>query len=268
MQRLAPDWGLGQYETIAAQLLPAAKAVVETVGLRSGERVVDVGCGTGNAALLAAEYETDVIGVDPAARLIQVAAGRAALLGASATFHLGRAEALPLDDGSADVILSVFGVIFASDAHAVATEIDRVLKPDGRIAISAWLPSGAIFAMNSTAAESVRRALGAPSQPRPFAWHGADALARLLQPHGFMLSLEERELAFTAASAREFLDQQLKDHPLAVAGMAILDKVGQARRVRENLLAILDGSNEVSSGFRVTSRYVIATASRSNSSNC
>jgi len=122
--------------------------------------------------------------------------------------------------------------------------------------------------MNSTAAESVRRALGAPSQPRPFAWHDADALARLLQPHGFMLSLEERELAFTAASAREFLDQQLKDHPLAVAGMAILDKVGLVRRVRENLLAILDGSNEVSSGFRVTSRYVIATASRSNSSNC
>ena len=50
--------------------------------------------------------------------------------------------------------------------------------------------------------------------------------------------------------------------------MAILDKVGLVRRVRENLLAILDGSNEVSSGFRVTSRYVIATASRSNSSNC
>jgi SAM-dependent methyltransferase len=262
MQPSAPDWGLGRYETIAAQLLPAAGAVVEAAGLRSGERVVDVGCGTGNAALLAAEHGTEVIGVDPAARLIEVAVGRAALQGAPATFHLGKAEALPLDDASADVILSVFGVIFASDAEAVAAEIGRVLKPDGRIAISAWLPTGAIFAMNATAAESVRRALGAPPQPRPFAWHDADALARLLQPRGFMLSLEEHELAFTAASAQEFLDQQMKDHPLAVAGIAVLDRLGQAQRVHDELQAILESGNEDPRGFRVTSRYVVATASR------
>ncbi|TIW59716.1 MAG: methyltransferase domain-containing protein [Mesorhizobium sp.] len=262
MQPSTPDWGLGRYESIAAQLLPAARIVIEAARLRSGERVVDVGCGTGNAALLAAEHGTDVIGVDPAARLIQVAAGRAALQRVQATFRLGKAEALPLDDASADVILSVFGVIFASDAEAVAAEIGRVLKPDGRIAISAWVPTGTMFAMNATAAERVRQALEAPRQPQPFTWHDPVALARLLQPSGFALSFEEHELAFTAASARDFLDQQMKDHPLAVAGIAVLDKLGQAQRVHDDLLAILESGNEDPKGFRVTSRYVVATASR------
>ncbi len=262
MQPSAPDWSLGRYETIAAQLLPSAKIVVEAAGLRPGERVLDVGCGTGNAALLAAEYGTEVIGVDPAPRLIQVAADRAALQGKQVTFHLGEAASLPLADASVDVILSVFGIIFASDAEAVAAEIDRVLAPTGRIALSAWVPSGTLFKMNSAAADAVRLAFGAPPQPKPFEWHDPGELTRLLQPSGFTLSLEEHELAFTAASAQEFLDQQATDHPLAVAGLAILAKLGRAERVRNELLAILESGNEDPRGFRATSQYVVAIAHR------
>jgi len=73
----AIDWGAGHYETTAAQLAPAA-AAVQRASLRPGERVLDLGCGTGNAALLAARAGTTVTGVDPAARLLKVAQDRAA----------------------------------------------------------------------------------------------------------------------------------------------------------------------------------------------
>ena len=72
------DWGLGRYEDTAARLQPAARVVVERAAPAAGEHVVDVRCGTGNAALLAVERGTGVIGVDPAPRLLEVARREAA----------------------------------------------------------------------------------------------------------------------------------------------------------------------------------------------
>src|ERR671930_795218 len=138
------DWGLGRYEDTAARLEPAARVVVERAAPAPGEHVVDVGCGTGNAALLAAERGARVTGVDPAARLLEVARQEAAARRLDATFATGTAAELPLADGVADVALSVFGVIFAPDPRAAATELARVTAPGGRIVVSAWIPSGPI----------------------------------------------------------------------------------------------------------------------------
>src|SRR4051794_29093284 len=138
------DWGVGRYEDTALQLLPAARVVVDRAEPQPGERVVDVGCGTGNAALLAAERGARVTGVDPAARLLGVAREQAAARGLDAAFTAGEAAALPLEDGEADVVLSVFAVIFASDARAAAAELARVTAPRGRIVLSAWIPRGAV----------------------------------------------------------------------------------------------------------------------------
>ena len=107
---------MGRYEKTAEQLLPAARLVVDRAAPAAGERVVDVGCGTGNAALLAAARGASVIGVDPAPRLLDVARAQALAQGVDATFVEGDAAAIPLSDGEADVVLSVFGVIFAPDA--------------------------------------------------------------------------------------------------------------------------------------------------------
>jgi SAM-dependent methyltransferase len=256
------DWGLGRYESTAERLLPAAHVVVDSAALQGSERVLDLGCGTGNAALLAAACGARVTGVDPASRLLDVARAQAASEDADITFLSGEAASLPVGDASADVILSVFGVIFASDPVAAAAEMSRVLAPGGRIILSAWLPHGTLFEFTSAAATTVRQALGAPPSPKPFAWHDRDALAALLTPHGFAVDAEERSVSFTDTSPAAYLDGESREHPMAVAGLAVLESSGQADALRDRLLQILEVGNEDPAGFQVTSRYVVATARR------
>jgi len=256
------DWSVGRYEHTAAQLLPAARAVVERAAPSAGQRVVDVGCGTGNAALLAAARGAHVTGVDPAPRLLEVARQRAAAQALDATFALGEAAALPLPDDAADVMLSVFGVIFADAPSDAAAEMARVTAADGRIVLSAWIPEGAISEAARAAQTAVREALGAPAGPPPFAWHDHAALAGLFEPHGRQIDVQEHRLAFTATSPAEFLDRESDNHPLAIAGRAVLEPTGRGDALRDRMLSIYAAANEDADGFRVTSRYIVATAQR------
>lgn len=256
------DWGLGHYEHTAAQLLPAARVVVDRAAPAAGERVVDVGCGTGNAALLAAARGALVTGVDPSRRLLEIAREQAAVEGLEATFVLGDAAALPIEDASVDLVLSVFGVIFAPNAPAAAAEMARVSAPAGRIVLSAWIPEGAIHEAVRVAQDAVRQAVGAPPGPPPFAWHDRALLAELFAPYGFEITVKEERHPFTADSPREYLDAESANHPLAVAGRAVLEQRGDSQALRDKMLSIYEAANEDPNGFRVTSRYIVATARR------
>jgi SAM-dependent methyltransferase len=256
------DWGVGRYETTAEQLQPAAQVAVDRASVQAGERVVDVGCGTGNAALLMAAPGVEVTGIDPAPRLLDVARSRAAEAGLDISFRSGDAAAMPLGDGEADVIVSVFAVIFAPDAQAAAAEISRVLASPGRVVLTAWKPEGAIYEMNSAAQTAVMQGLGVPPAPPGFPWHERDALQALLGPHGFDVELEEHSLAFTAPSVAAYLDSESRSHPMAVSGLAVLEQRGGADALRVRLHEILEAGNEDPGGFRATSRFVVATARR------
>jgi SAM-dependent methyltransferase len=257
-----PDWGAGHYERTAAQLMPAAHVVVDQARPAQGERVVDVGCGTGNAALLAAERGATVTGVDPAPRLLEVARERAAAKGLDAAFEPGDAAGLPVPDGGADLVLSVFGVIFAPDPSAAAAELARVTAPGGRIVFSAWIPEGAMSEAVRASREMVTRALGASPTGPPFAWHEPAALRDLLGPHGFDVDTEEHRIAFTGKSPREFVESEAANHPLAIAGRAVLEPRGELNVLEERMLAIYEAANEDPDGFRITSRYIVASARR------
>jgi SAM-dependent methyltransferase len=256
------DWSIGEYEHTAAQLQPAAEVVVAETAPQPGERVVDVGCGTGNGALLAAARGAQVTGVDPAARLLDVARERAAAAGLDATFVAGDAAALPLPDASADLVLSVFGVIFAPDPAAAAAEMSRVTAPGGRIVVSAWNPDGAVHRAVAASREAVARALGTPPAGPPFRWHDPAALGELLAPHGFTVTTTEHPITFRAASPRAFLETEGDRHPMAVAARALLEPRGEADALFERMLAIYEAENEDPGAFAVTSRYVVATARR------
>jgi SAM-dependent methyltransferase len=240
------DWGVGRYENIADSLLPAAAAVVERANPRPGEHVLDLGCGTGNAALIAAERGARVTGVDPAERLLEVAAAEAGERGLRAAFVEGDAASIPVVRGSVDAVVSCFGVIFAPDAEEAAEEIARVTAPRGRVVLSAWIPEGPLGAVMK-----VGRKEGQPGSA-PFGWHDRDALEGLLGPHGFHVELEQHRLAFTADSPQAFFDREVDPHPLW-AGDA---------PARDRALEILTAANEDPAAFRATSAYVVATARR------
>jgi SAM-dependent methyltransferase len=191
--------------------------------------------------------------------LLEVAGADAAARGLDATFAPGEAAALPLGDGEADVVLSVFGVIFAPDPAAAAAEMTRIKAPGGRIVLSAWIPGGAVSAAVRASREAVAEALGAPPPAPPFPWHERDALAELFAPHGFGVAIDEHSISFGARSSRDFLAGESANHPLAVAGRAVLEPRGEVAALDERILSIYDAANEDPDGFRVTSRYVVAT---------
>jgi ubiquinone/menaquinone biosynthesis C-methylase UbiE len=200
------EWGAGRYERIAEQLLGAAEVVVEQATPREGERVVDIGCETGNAALLAAERGATVTGVDPAQRLLDVAASTAAERGLNATFTIGEAADIPVEDNGLDVALSVFGVIFAPDPEAAAAEINRVTARAGRVLLAAWLPEeGGISQAVRFTRQTLAEVLGQPPASPPFAWHELESLSGLFEPYGFTPSLTEHALAWAASSVDEFM---------------------------------------------------------------
>jgi len=256
-----PDWGLGSYEPTADQLRPAAELIVERAAPAAGEVVLDVGCGTGNAALLAAATGAEVTGVDPAPRLLGLARDRAAAEGREIAFLEGAAESLPVPDASVDVVLSVFGVIFAPDAHRAAAELARVTADDGRILLTAWIPDGAITRVAGMWRTAVFAAL--EQEPPPgFGWHDREALRGLFGPHGFSIEVEEATLVHGGASLDEYTSDVLDVHPLSVGANALLEQTGEAARLRAQARAILAEANEDPERFAITARYAIVTARR------
>lgn len=256
------DWSLGQYERIAAQLQPAAEVLVDAAEPGEGDRVVDLGCGIGNAALIAAARGARVTGIDPARRLLDIAAARADELGLDVAFLEGRAEEIPLEDGVADLLLSVFGVVFAEDAGAAAAEMARVTSVGGRIVFSAWIPQGPISEAARIGREAIAGVLGLEEPAPSFAWHDQEALAESFAKHGFAVTTEEHPYVFTAASPQVWIEEETRNHPLQVAGAAVLESRGEAEAVRERIREHFEAANEDPSAFKVTSRYVVVTARR------
>jgi SAM-dependent methyltransferase len=230
------DWDIGHYEQMAAELEPVAEYVVSLAHVQPGERVVDLAAGTGNAALLAAGAGALATGVDTAPRLIDVARDRAVAESVDASFVVGDIQALPFDDGSFDVALSVFGLIFVADARRAFDEMIRVLGPAGRALFSVWVPAGPIDAMVATFGRALAAATG--RRPPRFAWHDADAVGGLAARHRAQVQIHEGQLRITAASPEAYLEANEQQHPVSVAGQPALERAGTYSQVRNEALRI------------------------------
>src|SRR5690606_32342658 len=121
---------------------PASDAVIEALGVGEGDELLDVGTGSGNAAIVAAQRGAAVTGLDLVPELVEAARERFAAAGLSGEFVVGSAEALPFEDASFDRVVSIFGAMFAPRHDLAAAELARVVRPGGRVAVTGWTPEG------------------------------------------------------------------------------------------------------------------------------
>lgn len=247
------DWGLGRYEDTARALEPASAYVVELAKLTRGERVLDIGCGTGNAALGAARAGAEIVALDPAVRLIEVARERAAAEGVEIDFVVGQAESLPFEDATFDVVLSVFGVIFTADPEGAIREMLRVLRPNGRVFVSAWVPTGTIAELMGVFGRAMAAATG--STPQRFAWHDRDAVAEVAGRYGATVDIYDGEIQFSGESPEAYFAAQEENHPMSLAARPLLQGAGLYDEVGREGVAVLRSGNLDPAGFRVTSPY-------------
>jgi ubiquinone/menaquinone biosynthesis C-methylase UbiE len=146
-QRQADVWSAGAFEEVADSIHDMHVALVEALRPQPGDLWLDVGCGAGNLAELAAKAGARVTGIDLSPRLVDVARSRAETAGFDIEYRVGDAESLDVADASFAKVSSSVAMIFAPDHDAVARELARVTEPGGRLAFSAWTPEGSIGEM-------------------------------------------------------------------------------------------------------------------------
>jgi SAM-dependent methyltransferase len=178
-QRQQATWASGDYATVGTRFPLTAELLCEAVDLRAGERVLDVACGSGNAAIAAARRFCEVTGVDYVPSLLARAGQRAEAEGLRVTFQEADAEALPFPDDSFDAVLSTCGAMFAPDQEQTARELLRVCRPGGRIGMVNWTPDSYVGALFRT----IGRHLPSPPGLRPpVEWGSEERLRELFGP--------------------------------------------------------------------------------------
>jgi SAM-dependent methyltransferase len=187
----------------AAATTIVAELLCERVDLHPGQRVLDVATGTGNGALAAARRGCRSSGIHRASAPLERARERARAERLRASFQLGDAEAIPFPDASFDVVLSIFGVAFAPDGRQAASELVRVCRPGGTIALATWTPQsviGTLFRRTARQMSAARRLSD------PTTWGTRHGLRSLIGAHTRALVVSPRTFVFRCRSPEHFLE--------------------------------------------------------------
>lgn len=192
--KLRATWSSGDFGRIATSYQPGAAAFVDRIGIKSGDSVLDVACGTGNLSIPAARIGAIVTGVDIAPELIEQAKTIAQREGLNAEFDLGDAEALPYTDSSFDKVISMFGAMFAPRPELVASELKRVCRSGGIVAMANWTPSGFIGQMFKLTGKHLSPPAGMPS---PLLWGDIETVQERFAEGVSDLKLTPRMIDFT-----------------------------------------------------------------------
>ena len=191
--RLKSIWTAGDYDRFSRFMEGGAREFYDRLNIVPGCTLLDVACGSGQLALMAAKDGLEVTGVDIASNLVQRARARARAEGLKARFEEADAEALPFEDASFDLVISLVGAMFAPHPSQVAKELLRVCVPGGTIAMVNWTPQGFIGQLFKAVSQFI-----APSgMPAPVLW-GDEATVRERLGHGLSeLTLTRRQYLFS-----------------------------------------------------------------------
>jgi SAM-dependent methyltransferase len=237
-------WASGSYPRVAELAVRLAEDLVALADIAPGARVLDVACGTGNAAILAALAGGRVTASDLTPELLTVGEARAQAFGAAIEWVEAGAEELPFPDKSFDVVLSCIGAMFAPDHARTAAELLRVCRPDGQIAMANWTPGGYGGAFFQLLGRYATEAPAASTVPAT-AWGDPDHVRGLLGDAVEELRCEPRTFAMVFDGTRESLFELYRDcfGPVLRLHAALVDQPAQLRQFDDDLRDFLRGED-------------------------
>lgn len=252
--KLRATWIAGDFGEIAKSIETGAEEFVARLDLKPDMQVLDVACGTGNLAIPAATTGATVTGVDIAPNLIESAIARAAAEGVEAKFDVGDAEDLPYDDASFDIVMTMFGAMFAPRPDVTAAELIRVCKPGGLIAMANWTPEAFTGQMFKTNAKHVPPP---PNMPSPILWGTEDKVRERLADGIADLKMTRRKITFNYPfGPAEVVEHFRKYFGPTQKAFESLDAEGQAA-LRADLEELWTVNNQATDGTTlVESEYL------------
>lgn len=163
-------WGAVDYHAIAVQDVVVSELLARAADVHSGQRVLDVAAGSGNTALAAARRGARVTAADVVPSLLATASRRAAAEGLELDVQVADVQELPFEDGTFDIVMSSFGAMYAPDQRRTVSELIRVCRPGGRIAMANWTPDGLVARLQRAMASVMPKPPQAPPGPPPVMW--------------------------------------------------------------------------------------------------
>ncbi|HVS66374.1 MAG TPA: class I SAM-dependent methyltransferase [Thermoanaerobaculia bacterium] len=248
-------WDAGDYGTLSQHIAEVGELVVARAGIEPGMRVLDVACGTGNAAIPAARAAARVTGLDLVPKLLEEGRATADAAGVEVEWVEGDAEELPFEDGSFDRVLSTFGHMFAPRHRRVADEMVRVCREGGVIVTAAWSPEGVVGGVFAASAAYM------PPPPDyaspPILWGSEEHVRELFGSAARSLEFERHVNRIEWDSIDGFADYFMDRFGPMVAARAMLgERFGE---LRDKTVAIWRDANEADDGsLRLPQEYLLS----------
>jgi ubiquinone/menaquinone biosynthesis C-methylase UbiE len=240
-------WSSGDYAIVGTTLQIVGEQLCEALDVRSGQKVLDVAAGNGNASLAAARRWCDVVSTDYVPSLLARGQTRAAAECLSIRFEEADAEALSFADGSFDAVVSTFGVMFTPNQDAAAAELVRVCRSGGKIGLANWTPEGFIGQLFRTLGKYLPPPAGAKS---PALWGTEARIGEMFSASATSINIERRNFVFRYRSPEHFLDIFKNYYGPMLKAFAALDAANQ-QGLRNDLLALIGRLNRAEDGTMV-----------------
>lgn len=245
-------WTSGDYAKIGVTLQIVGEQLAETMDMVPGAKVLDVAAGNGNATLAFARRGADVTSTDYVETLLMRGRDRAIAEGLDIDFTVADAEALPFDADQFDAVVSTFGVMFTPNQQQAASELARVVKPGGRIALANWTPDSFIGALFKTLGRHLPPPPGVQS---PAIWGTEAWLDQTFATEAVSIDITMKNFIFRYRSPAEFVDIFRTFYGPVHKAFLALDDAGQAQLQLDLFDTIAEYNSATDGTMRVAAEY-------------